>query len=104
NLKLLRRITRTENILHRNFTRRQVAIQNRVASNIGISQSTFSVKVLNLFSRSRRKTNKRKSKHSAMLRNKETQIGRASCRERVKTPAGAERTKSEKPRSMKTVI
>src|SRR5207245_667118 len=47
-------------------------IQNRVASNIGISQSTFSVKVLNLFSRSRRKTNKRKSKHSAMLRNKET--------------------------------
>src|SRR5262245_62501785 len=28
--------------LHRNFTRRQVAIQNRVASNIGISQSTFS--------------------------------------------------------------
>src|SRR5207302_10206544 len=26
NLKLLRRITRTENILHRNFTRRQVAI------------------------------------------------------------------------------
>src|SRR5437868_8452516 len=72
NLKLLRRITRTENILHRNFTRWQVAIQNRVASNIGISQSTFSVKVLNLFSRSRRKTNKRKSKHSAMLRNKET--------------------------------
>src|SRR5688500_16351973 len=64
--------TRTENILHRNFTRRQVAIQNRVDSNIGISQSTFSVKVLNLFSRSRRKTNKRKSKHSAMLRNKET--------------------------------
>src|SRR5437870_10511154 len=38
----------------RNFTRRQVPIQNRVASNIGISQSTFSVKVLNLFSRSRR--------------------------------------------------
>src|SRR5207247_9879917 len=37
-----------------------------------LSQSTFSVKVLNLFSRSRRKTNKRKSKHSAMLRNKET--------------------------------
>src|SRR5437868_14829316 len=29
NLKLVRRITRTENILHRNFTRRQVAIQNR---------------------------------------------------------------------------
>src|SRR5207237_8062572 len=67
-----RRSSDLENILHRNFTRRQVAIQNRVASNIGISQSTFSVKVLNLFSRSRRKTNKRKSKHSAMLRNKET--------------------------------
>src|SRR2546430_4548202 len=72
NLKLLRRITRTKNILHRNVTRRQFAIQNRVASNIGISQSTFSVKAVNLFSRSRRKTNKRKSKHSAMLRNKET--------------------------------
>src|SRR5260221_11739956 len=71
-LQLRRRITRTENILHRNFTRRQVAIQNRVASNIGISQSAFSVKVLNLFSRSRRKTNKRKRKHSARLRNKET--------------------------------
>src|SRR5438874_13386229 len=57
NLKLLRRITRTENILHRNFTPRQVAIQDRVASNIAISQSTFSVKVLNLLSRCRRTTN-----------------------------------------------
>src|SRR5438034_638552 len=72
NLKLLRRITRTENILHRNLTRRQGAIQNRVASNIGIIQSTFSVKILNLFNSSKRKTNKRKRKHSAMLRNKET--------------------------------
>src|SRR4051794_37858050 len=72
NLKLLRRITRTENILHRNFTRRQGAIQNRGASNSCISQGIFSDKVLNLFSRSKRKTNKRKSKHSAMLRNKET--------------------------------
>src|SRR5437588_12822998 len=73
NLKLLRRITRTENILHRNFTRRQVALQNRVASNIGISHSTFSVKVLNLCSRSRRTTNERKRKRSDMLRNTETQ-------------------------------
>src|SRR5256885_13348588 len=72
NLKLLRRITRPEIILHRNVTRRQVAIQNRVASNIGISQSTFSVKVLHLFSRIRRKSNKRTSKHTALLRNKET--------------------------------
>src|SRR5699024_7958699 len=70
--KLLRRITRTENILHRNFTRRQVDIQNRVASTIGISQITFSVKELNLFSRIRRQTNKRKSIHNAMLRNNET--------------------------------
>src|SRR2546425_11936359 len=70
-LKLLRRITRTENILHRNFTRRQVAIQYRVVSNIGISQSTFSVKGLILFRSSRRKTNKRMSKHSAMLRSNE---------------------------------
>src|SRR5207253_7106761 len=91
----LRRITRTENILHRNFTRRQVAIQNRVASNIGISQSTFSVKVLNLFSRSRRKTNKRKSKHSAMLRNKETRhrmfIGLLNTTDRKSGSAGMPR-------------
>src|SRR5688500_20208532 len=72
NLKLLRRITRRENILHRNLTRRQVAIQKRVASNIGISQNTFSVKVLNILSRSRRKTNRSKRKHSTMIRNKET--------------------------------
>src|SRR5207244_5382945 len=71
NLKLLSRITRTENILHRNFTRRQVAIQNRVASKIGISKSTFSVRVLSLFSGSRRKRNMRKSKHRALLRKKE---------------------------------
>src|SRR2546430_2764616 len=70
NLKLLRRITRTENILHKNFTRRQVAIQNRVASNIGISQSTFSVKVLNLFSLFIKKTNNRQSNHISPLRNK----------------------------------
>src|SRR5688572_32800667 len=61
NLKLLRRIARKENILHRNFTRRQVAIPNRVASNAGTSQSRFSGKVLTLFSRSRRTTNNRKS-------------------------------------------
>src|SRR5690554_7214558 len=72
NLKLLRRITRTENILHRNFTRRQVAIQNRGASNIRISQSTFSVKVLNLFSPSSRKTKKSNTKHSASSLNTET--------------------------------
>src|SRR5688500_19444243 len=71
NLKLLRRITRTENILHRNSTRRHVATQNRAASSIGIRQSTFSAKVVNLFSRSRRKTNKRKSKHSAIHSKKE---------------------------------
>src|SRR3712207_592465 len=67
NLKLLRRITRTENILHRNFTRRQVAIQNMGASNIGISQSTFSVKVLNLFSRSRFFFNKPETHQSPLL-------------------------------------
>src|SRR5690606_30029736 len=72
NLKLLRRITRTENILHRNLTRREVAIESRVASIIGITQSTVSCKVLHLFSRSRQKTSKRRSKHSPMLRNKDT--------------------------------
>src|SRR5262245_1224547 len=72
NLKLLRRITRTENILQRNFTRRQVAIQNRLASNIGISKSTYTVMLLNRFSHSELKTNNLESKHKAMLRNKET--------------------------------
>src|SRR2546430_14320876 len=46
-LKLLRRITRTENILHRNFKRRQIDIQNSGASKIGISKSSFFFKVLN---------------------------------------------------------
>src|SRR5256886_660927 len=72
NLKLLRRITRTENILHRNFTRRQVAIQNSVTSNIGRSQSTLSVNVVNLCSSGSRKTNKRKRKHMVMLNTKDT--------------------------------
>src|SRR2546429_7535731 len=54
NLKLLRRITRTETILHRNAKRRQVAIQGGVVSHIGITQRPFSVKGLNLFSRTRR--------------------------------------------------
>src|SRR5262245_25931421 len=71
NHKLLRRITRTENILYRNFTRRQDAIRHRIDSNIGIRQSTFSVKVINLLSSSRQKTNNRKSKHSGMVRKKE---------------------------------
>src|SRR2546428_13918590 len=42
NLKVLRRITRTENILHRHFTRRQVAIQNGGARNNDVSQRPFS--------------------------------------------------------------
>src|SRR5687768_18339006 len=71
NLKLLRRITRTENILHRNFTRRQVAIRKRAASNIGIGQTTLRVRVLILLSGGSRKTTKRRIKHGASLRNKE---------------------------------
>src|SRR5205814_8101110 len=55
NLKLLRRITRTENILHRNLTQLQVAIQNKDASKIGISHNTFNAKELKLYIRSRRK-------------------------------------------------
>src|SRR4051794_21382174 len=66
NLKLLRRITRTENRLHRNFPQRQVAIQNRVGINISIMQNAFSVKVLNLFGRSMRETHNRKNADTAM--------------------------------------
>src|SRR5689334_24547176 len=61
NLKLLRRITRTENILHRKFTRRQVAIQNRVASNIGISHRPLSVRDrTSLGGTGRKRTNRRR--------------------------------------------
>src|SRR5947209_13249453 len=47
-LKLFRRITRTENILHRNFTRRQVDRHKDVASNIGVRRSTFRTNALYL--------------------------------------------------------
>src|SRR2546430_1768151 len=43
NLKLLRRITRTENILHRNFTLFFFTIQTTAAINFFTSQSPFSV-------------------------------------------------------------
>src|SRR2546429_5315524 len=46
NLKLLRRITRMENISHIYFTRSQVDRQDRLAYNIRISSSTLSVNVL----------------------------------------------------------
>src|SRR4051812_49523450 len=72
NLKLLRRITRRENILHRNFRRRQVPTENRAASNSGTCQTTFTVKELMLSSRSRRKTNSRKRKDRATRGNTET--------------------------------
>src|SRR5947208_15349173 len=75
NLKLLRRTTRTENILHRNFTRRQVALQNRVACNSGVRQSTSSVKALHPVSRSRRTTSRRKSERRAATRNQRRQRG-----------------------------
>src|SRR5437762_13920423 len=68
NLTLLRRITRTENIHNRNLTLRQVAIQNRVDIIIGISHSTCSVQILNLFMRDSQKMNKRKSKYSDRIR------------------------------------
>src|SRR5205823_12695638 len=55
NLKLLRRITRTENILQRNCTRRQVARQHRCARHIGTTKSTSSVKVQSIIRRSTRK-------------------------------------------------
>src|SRR5947208_13912032 len=54
NLKLRRRITRPENILHTTVTRRRVAIQDRVARDIGLRLSTVGVRVLYLFRRGRR--------------------------------------------------
>src|SRR5438046_6475263 len=56
NLKLLRQITRTETILHRNLTRRKVAIKNRVASKMVISKRTLSVRELIFLVRRSRKT------------------------------------------------
>src|SRR5258708_5665821 len=55
NLKLLRRIPRTKNILHKNFTRRKVAIKKGCATNTGKRQTTFSLKEVILFSRRGRK-------------------------------------------------
>src|SRR2546427_8472147 len=60
NLKLLRRITRTENTLIRNFTRRKVPIQNRSASIMGIGQRTLAVKYLISLSPVRRKRKNRR--------------------------------------------
>src|SRR5438045_9449567 len=54
NLKLLRRITRTENTLPRNFTRRHVAIPHRVARNGGVRQSAVRVRALKRSGRARR--------------------------------------------------
>src|SRR5690606_41512596 len=48
----------------KNRTRRQADTQKKEASNSGIRQSTYRVKVLNLISRRRRKTNKRRSRRS----------------------------------------
>src|SRR6266487_4198601 len=59
-------------VISRRNIRRRITIPLTLSNLKLLSQITFSVKVLNLFSRSRRKTNKRKSKHSAMRRNKET--------------------------------
>src|SRR3989442_13567650 len=62
NLKLLRRNTRTENILHRNFTRREIAIQNRGASNTEKSQSNCSLNLQNQFIKNKIESNRRKLK------------------------------------------
>src|SRR5438105_6981240 len=61
NLKLLRRITRTENILHRNFTRRQVAIQNRVRSEERFSRNAETDLVCRLLLEKKKK--KRNERH-----------------------------------------
>src|SRR5258708_8476857 len=52
NLKLLRRITKTENILHKNCTRRPHSIQNRLSTNSAQSQTTFTHNDHNLFTSS----------------------------------------------------
>src|SRR5207247_634500 len=53
-------------------SRNATSLNSRFKSLDTLKVKIISVTLLNLFSRSRRKTNKRKSKHSAMLRNKET--------------------------------
>src|SRR5580700_9735819 len=50
--------------------KKKVISRRNIQRRITIPQTLSKLKVLNLFSRSRRKTNKRNSKHSAMLRNK----------------------------------
>src|SRR5256714_13274568 len=62
NLKLHRRITRTEIIRHRNSTRRQVAIQNRGGNNSGISYRASNLNGQNIVCGGRGKTKKRGNK------------------------------------------
>src|SRR5690348_17457510 len=74
NLKLLRRITRTENILHRNFTRRQVAIQNRVRSEERFSRNAETDLVCRLllekkkYKKNKKKKNIKKNKNRKHMR------------------------------------
>src|SRR5690348_17729044 len=68
NLKLLRRITRTENILHRNFTRRQVAIQNRVRSEERFSRNAETDLVCRLLLEKKKKTTKTMYTHNTTMR------------------------------------
>src|SRR5207249_12223457 len=51
---LKKKIIKTNHILHRTFTPRQLAIQNRVPINIVMIQSIFSLMVLNLYRHNRR--------------------------------------------------
>src|SRR5256884_2284534 len=54
----------------------RLLLEKKNDSNHGINHNTFSVNVLNLFSRSRRNTNKRNSKHGAMLENTDTRLSK----------------------------
>src|SRR2546426_5777330 len=72
NLKLLRRITRTENILHRNFTRRHVAYQIRLPKNFGIPQGTLAFRIWIFFIASSRKPTKPRGNIVASPGKKET--------------------------------
>src|SRR5262249_48044697 len=69
---LRRRVSRPSSLLLRGCARCEPATPRRVARNIGRGPSPSRVTVLNRFGRRTRKTTKRTSTHSGMLRTKET--------------------------------
>src|SRR2546428_11383761 len=67
NPKLLRRITRTDNSLHRNCMRGQAAVHNSAARNIRVGPGTFTAKEPDIVAATRPTIAKRRSGRTALV-------------------------------------